>query len=486
MRFLRRSLMGLFLLAVTLGLLSYAGHSVYTALQERWAKDTKPRPARERVFAVNVVQVQPQSVTPVLTTFGELRSRRMLDLRARASGPVIELHPDFEEGGRVEAGALLFRVDPHAAQSALDVARTDLAEAEAGLRDATTALGLAEDELEVSQAQAALRAQALERQQNLLERGFGSDAAVETAALAEAAAQQAVVARRQALASAQSRVEQARTGLERQKITLAEAERALADTAVYAAFSGALSDVNLVEGGLVANNEQVAQLVDPDDLEVSFRVSTTQYARLLDEAGALTAAPLTVTLDVFGAALTAQGRLTRESAAVGEGQTGRLLFARLEGAKGFRPGDFVTVAIAEPELQDVAVLPAAAVDAAGTVLVVGEDNRLELARVEILRRQGDEVILRAPAIYGRRVVAERSPLLGAGIKVRPISPQAAAQAPEEPEMVELSPERRAAMIAFIEANQFMPEEAKKRVLGQLAQDRVPARMVERIESRMGG
>jgi len=486
MRFLRRSLMGLFLLAVTLGLLSYAGQSVYSALQERWAKETRPRPARERVFAVNVVQVQPQTVTPVLTAFGELRSRRTLDLRARASGPVVELHPDFEEGGSVQAGELLFRVDPHAAQSALDVARTDLAEAEAELRDANTALGLAEDELEVSQAQAALRAQALERQKNLLERGFGSDAAVETAALAEAAAQQAVVARRQALAAARSRVEQAGTGLERQKITVAEAERDLADTAVYAAFPGTLSDVSLVEGGLVANNEQVARLIDPDDLEASFRISTTQYSRLLDEGGALTAAPLTVTLDVFGAALTAEGRLTRESAAVGEGQTGRLLFARLDGARGFRPGDFVTVTIEEPELHDVAVLPAAAVDAAGTVLVVGEDDRLELARVELLRRQGDEVILRAPALFGRMVVAERSPVLGVGIKVRPISPQAAAGAPEEPEMVALSPERRAAMIAFIEGNQFMPEEAKKRVLSQLTQDKVPARMVERIESRMGG
>ncbi|WP_212524960.1 HlyD family efflux transporter periplasmic adaptor subunit [Actibacterium sp. MT2.3-13A] len=486
MRFLRRSLMGLFLLAATLGLLSYAGQSVYSALQVRWAKETTPRPARERVFAVNVVQVQPQSVIPVLTAFGELRSRRTLDLRARASGPVVALHPDFEEGGRVQAGELLFRVDPHAAQSSLDVVRTDLAEAEAELRDASTALGLGGDELAVSQDQAALRAQALERQKNLLERGFGSDAAVETAALAAAAAQQAVVARRQALAAAQSRVDQARTRLERQKIALAEAERDLADTSVYAAFSGTLSEVGLVEGGLVTNNEQVAQLVDPDDLEVSFRVSTTQYARLLDDAGALSAAPLTVTLDVFGAALTAKGRLTRESAAVGEGQTGRLLFARLEGAKGFRPGDFVTVAIDELELHDVAVLPAAAVDAAGTVLVVGADDRLEVEKVELLRRQGDNVILRAPAIFGRLVVAERSPVLGAGIKVRPVRPQAAAEEPEEPEMVELSPERRAAMIAFIEGNQFMPEEAKKRVLGQLTQDKVPARIVERIESRMGG
>jgi hypothetical protein len=32
----------------------------------------------------------------------------------------------------------------------------------------------------------------------------------------------------------------------------------------------------------------------------------------------------------------------------------------------------------------------------------------------------------------------------------------------------------------------MPPDAKERVLGQLQQDRVPAQMIERIESRMGG
>ena len=52
-------------------------------------------------------------------------------------------------------------------------------------------------------------------------------------------------------------------------------------------------------------------------------------------------APVTVTLDV-GGDLRADGRITRESAAVGEGQTGRLIFARLDAA-GAPPGDFVTV-----------------------------------------------------------------------------------------------------------------------------------------------
>jgi len=491
MRFLRQSLMGLFLLSLTVAILAYAGQTIYAALQERLAQEDRPRPARERVFAVNVVTVTPQALRPVLDVFGEVRSRRTLDLRAKASGTVVELADSFEDGGQVRAGDLLLRVDPSDAQSALDVAATDLQEAEAELREATRALDLARDDVTSARDQAALRTQALERQRNLLDRGVGTEAAVESAALAEAQAKQSVLSRRQALAQAEARVDQAETRLARQRIAVAEAERGLAETALFAEFAGTLSDVAVVQGGLVQNNERVARLIDPDALEIAFRVSTGEYARLLDAQGRLIPAEVAVTLDVLGVDLTATGTITRESAAVGQGLTGRQLFARLEGAAGFRPGDFVAIAIEEPELTGVAVLPATAVDAGGTVLVLGEDDRLEEARVEILRRQGDDVIVRAGALAGRQAVAERSPLLGAGIRVRPVAPSAEAagdpaQAGAAPDLVELSAERRARLVAFIEANQFMPDEAKARAIAQLSQPKVPARMVARIEARMGG
>jgi hypothetical protein len=218
---------------------------------------------------------------------------------------------------------------------------------------------------------------------------------------------------------------------------------------------------------------------------VSFRVSTSDYSRLLDADGALLDAEVAVTLDILGVDLEATGRISREGAAVGEGQTGRVLFARLEEARGFRPGDFVTVRIEEPPLDNVAVLPASAVDAAGTVLMVGEGDRLEAAAVEVLRRQGDDLIVRAPGLSGARVVAARSPVLGAGIRVRPVDAENAG-VPDAPEMVELTEERRARLVAFIEGNQFMPEAAKARVLSQLREPMVPAQVVARIEARMGG
>jgi multidrug efflux pump subunit AcrA (membrane-fusion protein) len=504
MRFLRRSLTGLFLLALTLALLALAGQTLRASIEARLARETTQRPARERVYAVNVVTVTPGEIAPRLEAFGAVLARRSLELRAQVGGPVVALGDGFEEGGRVAAGQLLLRVDPTDLEDALALARTDLAEAVGEQRDAAAALEIARDDLASARKQAGLRTAALTRQQDLATRGVGTEAAVETAALNAASAEQAVLSRRSALASAEARVTQADNTLERRQIALQEAERRLAETELRAAFSGTLSNVAAALGRIVTTNEQVATLVDPEALEVSFRLSTAQYGRLVDERGQLGKAEVTVRLDVAGVDLVVNGRIDRESAEVGEGQTGRLLFARLDGARGLRPGDFVTVEISEPVLADVARLPATALGNADTVLALGEDDRLEELSAEVLRRQGDMVLVRAGALAGREVVAERTPMLGAGIRVRPYREGGDAQEPVAGaaangagqgmgmgagaggEMIALDDDRRARLISFVKDNAMMPADAKERILNQLKEPEVSAQMVERLEGRMGG
>ena len=492
MQFLRRSLLGLFLFSVTIGVLAYAGILLRDAVEERMSRSVQQRPQDERVMAVNSVEVVMGTVTPVITAFGQIHSRRTLELRAAASGRIVSLAEDFDAGVSVGKDMLLARIDPTDAETALEVARTNLTEAEVELRDAERNLLLVHDEVAAAQVQAQLHSQALKRQKDIAARGVGSDAAVETAALAEASSNQAVVSRRMAEATAENRVDKARTLLERARIELANAERGLEDTEVRAPFSGTLADVAVVEGGLVSLNERLATLIDPASLEVAFRLSTAQYANLLASDGALIDAPVWATLDVYGLDLEAHGRISRVDASVGDGQTGRLLFARLDTIAGFRPGDFVTVHVREPELRDVALLPATAVDAANTVLAIGADNRLTLAPVDLLRRQGDEVIVAAAGLAGKRVVSERTPLLGPGVLVRDLTAGGgralsdAGDAGAEGEMVALTPERRAALIAAVAANGEMPQDARTRVLTQLQQERVPALLIERIESRTGG
>ena len=485
MRFLRQSLTGLFLAAVTLALLIYAGQMIGTAIQVRLADAPPPEAARERVFAVSVVTATSETITPELPAFGEVQSRRTLELRAAVGGRIIEVAAGFREGGDVQAGQILAKIDPADAQSALDRVLSDLRDAEAEGRDAARGLILAQEELAATEEQAELQARAFRRQTDLQARGVGTAAAVEVAEMTASSSRQAVVSRRQAVAQAEARLDQSVTKLSRAKIALAEAERRLADTTVTAEFDGTLADVAVVRGGLVAANEKLASLIDDNSLEVSFRVSTAQYSRLLDGNGALVLVPVTVTLDVAGIDLTAQALIERDSVGAGDGRTGRMVFAKLEAAPSFKPGDFVTVTVQEPPLRDVTRLPSSSVSAAGTVLVIGEGDRLESMPVMVLRRQGDDVLVRAPEIIGREVVVARSPLLGAGIAVRPLR-GSASETIDEQAMLELTEERRAKLVAFVQANKRMPAEAKARILAQLEKTQVPVQMVERIESRMGG
>ncbi len=489
MRFFTRSVIGLFLFCTTVGLLFVAAWQINEARVSQGEERGRPGQARERVFTAEVTTLELQDAVPVLTAFGELRSRRTLELRAPAEGTVLELAAGFEEGGAVEAGAFLLRIDPAEAQSALDVAQADLNEDENNLAEAEAAVILAAEDVGAARVQAELRHNALARQQDLLERGVGSAVAVETAELAAAGADQAILSRRQALAGAEANLDQAASALERSRIALAQAARVLAETELRAEFSGVLSDVAVVQGGLVNRNEQLASLIDPDAIEVAFRVSTAQYARLLTDEGRLPDADVTVLLDVYGADLSAPARLTRESGSVAEGQSGRLLFAELTETRGFRVGDFVTVQLQEPELRNVAIVPSTALDAFNQVLVLGENDRLEEAQVQLLRRQGDDIIIRAPPrLAGSEIVAVRAPVLGEGIRINPLrpTPAGAPQIAEAPETIILDPERRARLVAFIEDTSFIPEDVKARMLLQLQEEEVPIRMVTRLESRMGG
>jgi RND family efflux transporter MFP subunit len=315
-----------------------------------------------------------------------------------------------------------------------------------------------------------LRNQARTRQQDLRSRGLGSDAATEEAALALSGAEQGVLARRKTILQAEARVAQAASAQMRAQIALDDAERALRNTAIYAPFDGRVTQVSVGQGARVTPNEMLAEVIDPTALEVMIQLSANQAAQLPD----LGAAPTLFTVTV-GDQTVGQGIVARAGASVATGESGRVLFGTLQQATGVLPGDFVTVALHAPPLTDVALLPATALGSDGTVLALGPDDRLEIVAVTLLRRQGNDVIIDPGMAAGREVVAERSPLLGAGIKITPIRPG----------FVTLSDQRRTALIAVVQSS-AMPTDEKTRLMEQLAQDQVPVSLIDRLETAAGG
>ena len=222
MRFFRQALIGLTLLTLSLGILAYAGSLIKDALTERFAQEARAPQPRERTFAVNVVTAEPKSITPQLEAFGEIKSRRTLDLRLAIGGQVTELSKNFVDGGQVKLGEKLVELNDADAQSSYLKAKADIMDAQAEVEDAGRALSLSQDELEAALKQANLRKLALSRQKDLQVRGVGTKAAVEAAELALSSAEQSVLNRRSAIDQAKARGASAGTRLIRAQLALDE------------------------------------------------------------------------------------------------------------------------------------------------------------------------------------------------------------------------------------------------------------------------
>lgn len=209
------------------------------------------------------------------------------------------------------------------------MANATVSEAKAELLESRDALILSNDELRASELQFALRIQAAKRQKSLLDRGVGTESALEAAEMSASSAEISSLGKRQAVANSIARINQAKSGLVRSKINLVEAQRKLSDISVTATFNGVLNNVTGVLGGLVNANERLGELIDPNALEVSFRISSEQFVNLESAVGGIKAASVSIYFTGLNTVIPAV--IERSSAAVGEGMTGREIFARLVG-----------------------------------------------------------------------------------------------------------------------------------------------------------
>ena len=423
MRFVVRTLWGGLIAVACAGVL-FLGWSSYSTAKQSGEDGRPKRAAPERVYTVREVSLTPVTATPTMKAFGEIEAWRILELRAAAAGRVVDIAPDLREGMRTEAGDMLVRIDPANLRSREMDTLTVLADARSQQTEADQSLALARADLEAALGQLRLRRSALQRQQDLVQRGIVAATTVETAQLAASTAEQAVVSRRSAYVAAKQRVAQATSTIQRATLGVETARRDSAETTMTAPFDGIVTGVNATLGSLVNTNEAMARLIDMRSLEAAFRVSDVQYSRLLDDDGSL--APLTaiVSLNLGDRVVEARATLDRPAAVIGA-EGGRTIYARIEAADDtpMRPGDFVGITITERPLEQVAEIPARAATEDGRIFLIGEDGRLTEHKATILRRLSDTFIV-TDVPFGEKIVAERRPQLGAGIRVQ--SPEEAA------------------------------------------------------------
>lgn len=366
-------------------LVSLAGIVLLAACGEQ--AGTPGGPGAQAAPAVTVLAVQTGRVARETELPGRTTPFLIAEVRPQVTGIVLERA--FEEGSAVQAGQLLYRIDPAPYRAAYDSAKAELARAEANLYAARlTADRYAE--------------------------------LVKTNAVSQQANDEAVAALRQA----QAAVAAARAALDKAKIDLDYTE-------VKSPIAGRIGRSAVTPGALVTANQAgtlaVVQQLDP--IYVDLTQSSAERLALqrdLDAGRLQRAADDTVPVRLIledGSEYGTPGKLEFSEVSVDQttgSVTLRAVFPNPE--ERLLPGMYVRARLAQGVQDDAILVPHAAVthDPRGqaVVMVVGAEDKVEARTVQTAQSRGDQWVVTDGLAAGERIVVEGLQRVRPGVQVQ--------------------------------------------------------------------
>jgi RND family efflux transporter MFP subunit len=364
---------------------------------------------------VEVVRVEPRSVSLRVDAQGSVEPRTESDLVAEVAGRIVWASPQLASGGFFDEGDELVRIDPRDYEVALEGAKAVLARARSSLVHTTATL---------------------ERQQSMREKGISSQARLDEALHARA---------------------NAAAGVREAKVTVRRAELDMDRTRIRAPFAGRVGQKHVDVGRLVSRGVPIARVYSVDYAEVRLPIRDADLAYLelpadfpaqnpAAGAAAAAGAPVLLSAQVAGERRTWKGRIVRTEGAR-DARTRMLnVVARVEdpyarsGASDQEPlpiGIFVDASIEGRRVEGVYELPRSALRRSDEVLVVDDENRLRVRRVDVLRADREHAWVRSGLEPGEAVVVSPIDFATEGMQVRGMEPEpqardTAGDAPEEP------------------------------------------------------
>ncbi|MBZ5588324.1 MAG: efflux RND transporter periplasmic adaptor subunit [Acidobacteriia bacterium] len=350
---------------------------------------------RQRPVPVEIVRVESGTVEETVTNTraGTVKARRRAKLSPQIGGRVVEL--PYRKGSRVEAGALLLRLDDSVQTAQVRLAQEQVKTAQSQAHEACLAADLAERELRRGQA---LSADGITSQRDL--------DALESARDQTGAACQAA---RATLGQAQAQV------------GVAEAELAL--TTVRAAFSGVVADCSTEVGEWITPAPPgvpipaVLDLIDPGSVYVSApidevdseRVKPGQEVRLtVDSRPGEKLAGRLVRVAPYVLDVLEQNRTVEIEVDPSDPQVAATLL----------PGTSADVEVILARREGVPRIPTAAIAEGGKVLVLN-GGRLDERMITTGMRNWQFAEVKSGVAVGERVVVARdSPEIKAGATAR--------------------------------------------------------------------
>ena len=355
----------------------------------------KARPEAERqqpeamLPVVRVVEVAPTTLTLSVVSQGTVRPRTESTLVAQVSGEIRSVGRSFAEGGFFERGDLLVTIDP--SDYELAVARSEAELARAELR------------LEQEEAQAAVAREEWDE----LGSGEPSPLTLREPQLAEAKA-----------------------GVRSAESSLAQAELDLHRTTIRAPFAGRVRSKRADVGQFVTPGTPLADVFSVDSAEVRLPIPQDQLAFLdvpLDGRPTESGAEVLLSANLGGGPARWHARVVRTAGELDPRSRMYTLIAevddpyRRQGPGPILPvGLFVDAEIAGRTVEGVFVIPRAALRDRSRVLILEDETRLRFRPVELLRVEGDEIVVSSGLEAGDRVCVSTLTIVVDGMRVEAV------------------------------------------------------------------
>ena len=355
----------------------------------------KPEPEKKeeppRALSVYVQPVNRSDIPLRVTTQGEVRARTEVDIVAQVAGRVVSVSPEFIEGGLVEPGVPLIRIEPTDYEFELQRSSALVAEAEVRLQQALADADVARKQLRDAKDPSPL---ALKKPQ----------------------------------------VAQARASLQASEAGKAQAQTNLARTEISLPFHGRVTETLVDIGQYVTLGTRIGRAFGNDIVEIRLPLNDAQLASLGLPIGFVArdsnALAVEITAQVAGKEQKWQGELTRLDAAIDPDS--RMLFGIAEvrnpygqGASQYgmplAVGLFVTAEISGRELRDAYIIPRHALRAGNQVFVIDDEGKLDIRSVDVTYSSREEAVIGSGLAPGDNVVVSsiRNPIEGMALEALP-------------------------------------------------------------------
>ena len=371
---------------------------------------------------VEVKPVRRGEIARILELSGEIVATESVVMAATKDGPI--KYCPWREGDSVPAGEKLVEIDREvhraevqAAQAALAVARSKLADLKAGTRPEE--IGKAEANVKRWQATLEEARKGHERQSQLIAQDFTSQQSVDQARERMDVAEAELAASRETLRMLKAgptvteiAVQSATVAEAAARLALAKAH--LAECVITAPFDGTITKVHVRAGDLASAKAPLLEMFAPSSLVVRFAVPEAHAAAVRPGLG------MQVTLDAMPGQ-TFSAEVARVYPQLDETMRTRTVEARLTEPVEPAPGMFARLTLALQKAENAILVPAEAVlttPTGGRVAFVVHQGKAHRRDVE-LGIQGEQVVQVVEGVEaGERVVVAGHEALRDGQAIR--------------------------------------------------------------------